>query len=248
MHLEPDDIEQLLHNELDLEVARERRSHLIMCASCRERLEQARCDETEIVAALSAMDHPSPSVDVNQLIARARALEPRSAPMRWAAGILLASVAAGAAYAAPGSPLPGWVARLSGRDAVQSPPPTAPPLTPPLAPVPTAGISVSPGARLVVRFSEPRPNGVVTVTHTEGSEVVVRAIDGVVSFTTNGDSLLVHNAGSNANFELELPRTVPRLEVVVGARRLLLQEGARLTTEAAADSAGRRRLSLGPTP
>ena len=91
------------------------RAHVRTCVSCRHALAEAEARSQEIDALLKASDLPVP---VEQAKARVRArldaersrgerrLD-RGRHLRRAAAILV--VSAGAAYALPGSPLPGWL-------------------------------------------------------------------------------------------------------------------------------------------
>lgn len=175
---------------------------------------------------------------------RARA----SAAAAWgrrAAGILLALATAGAAYAAPGSPLPGWMARLAGRSVV--PAPARPPAGPPPAPEPTlatGGIVVAPGARFAIQFAAAQPVGVAVVSLADGPDIVARSSGGPATFTTDESRLTIGNRGSSASYEIELPRGAPRIELLLGDRRLLLKDDARVTTAAPVDARGRWTVRL----
>src|SRR5688500_7027672 len=107
MHLDEEQLQRMLHGEAAPVAGRPLREHLSACAECRERLRQAERDEAEVHALLRRVDHPAPAVSAEAVAARAGRAPDRGWG-RWAAGILLALTAAGAAYAAPGSPLRGW--------------------------------------------------------------------------------------------------------------------------------------------
>ena len=69
-------------------------------------------EDRELDELLSRLDHPVPPVSVETVIRRAR--DAGVERLRWAAGIALAlGLAASAAYAAPGSPVPGWIAQAA---------------------------------------------------------------------------------------------------------------------------------------
>ncbi|MGH7579889.1 MAG: hypothetical protein ACREM9_06935, partial [Gemmatimonadales bacterium] len=145
MHLDEERVQRLLHGELDGAGEGAARQHLDGCRDCRALVNHAREEEHRIFGLLREVDHPPAEADPCALLpAAARA---RRGWGRWAAGWLLIVLAGGAAYAAPGSPLPGMLDRLIGRD-----PPVRPQRTD-QAPDdsvarPSAGIAVTPGNRL----------------------------------------------------------------------------------------------------
>lgn len=240
MHLEAEHIQRLLHHELgplDEAVA----SHLAECEQCRRAVEEARLEEARIFDLLRRLDHSPPSVAADELV------KPHRRALVWgrrAAGIVLALGVAGAAYAAPGSPLPRWLDRVVERLAGGSPPPEPPRPAP--APPAVAGIAVTPGERFTIAFAEPQTRGTAIVSLTDGRDVAVRAKNGAATFTSGANRLSINNRASTANYEIELPRAAGRIEIVVGSRRLLLKENGRVTAAAPADSLGRYRLDLAP--
>lgn len=71
-------------------------------------------NDPDIERLLGRLDHPVPDVTPAEIVRRA----PRAGSRRLtrAAGVILGlAVARGAAYAAPGSPLPGWMAKAGRR-------------------------------------------------------------------------------------------------------------------------------------
>jgi anti-sigma factor RsiW len=246
MHPDEELLQRALHGELAVGTRQEVLRHLDGCAECVRRIDRARREEDRIFALLGALDRPIPMIDPGSLAA-----DPRSGRVRWgrrAAVVLLALGAAGAAYAAPGSPLPGWVDRLARWIAGPAPAPAAPVWTGPTEPV-VAGISVSPGARLTIHFATEQRQGQVTVSLTDGSAVTVRAVNGSATFTTGDDRLDIGNRGSTADYEIELPSSAPWVELRVGDRGLWLKRGQRVVTDAVAGSGGHWVLSLlAPVP
>jgi hypothetical protein len=235
MHVEVEEVQRLLHGELEgpRRIALER--HLAGCAECREQVEEARREEEWVFTRLARLDTVAPAVDPARLARRGRSL----VWGRRAAVVLLTLAGAGAAYAMPGSPLPGWMKRVAAWVAGSAAPPRALPAT--------AGIAVSPGDRLSIEFATNQAEGsAATVWLTDGPAVVARALNGTATFTTDVDRLVIGNHGSTANYEIELPRTAKWVEIRVGQRRLLLKQGALVVTEAPADDQGRYLVSLGP--
>lgn len=233
MHLEVEQIQRLLHGELDATGRDAARGHLASCSVCREQLAEAEQEETLILRLLRQLDHAPPAVQADALIARARRGTPRWA--RWAAGVLLSIAVAGVAYAAPGSPLPAWVARVVGWVAGPRPAPAEPG---------AAGVVVEPGERFTIVFEADQEQGSVAVSLTDGASVVVRRLGGSATFTSGVDHLSIANGGSTADYEIELPRGAPWVEIRLGARRLLFKDGPRVITNAPVDARGRYVLAL----
>ena len=81
---------------------------------------------------------------------------------------------------------------------------------------------------------------------TDGDEVTVRAPIGAASFLSAADRLVITNSGSGATFQIQIPRTAPRVEIRVAGRRIFLKDGARVLTEGSAESGNRYLLPLSP--
>lgn len=241
MHLDEEQVQRLLHGELTSPAEDSLRSHLATCLDCRSRLAEAARDEEELNALLRHVDHPPPPVEAEALVARARGHGLGTG--RRAAGILLALGAAGAAYAAPGSPLPGWVAGIV--DWVAGPPErTASPPPAPVAEPGAAGIAVAAGQRFVILFSAHQTDGLASVTLTGESALVVRAPNGAAAFTSDVDQLVIENEGSSADFQIHIPRDAPWVEIRVAGRRVFWKHGSQIVTEGRVDAQGRHLLPL----
>jgi hypothetical protein len=245
MHLDQEHIERLLHGELPAAARQGMREHLAGCDRCRERLDSARRDEAEIFALFRQVDHPPPTVSAEAVADRAR-----SAGLvwgRWAAGILMVVGLAGAAYAAPGSPLRDWVRSAAAWIGVSEPSRREPMLTePPAARV--AGISAQPGPEFVIDFKAPEPGGEAHVSLTTGTEVTVRAPVGAASFTSAAARLVIDNSSSGATYEIEIPRTARRVEIRVAGKRLFLKEGLRVVSRSPIEARSRYSILLSLSP
>jgi hypothetical protein len=225
MHLDDEQIQRLLHGELPAATQHGVREHLGGCARCRESVDHARRDEAEIFALLRQVDHTPPVVSAEAVAGRARVAG--MAWGRWAAGILLFVGIAGAAYAAPGSPLRDWVRAAAAWIRTAAPPSqVSAPIEPPDARV--AGVAAVPGREFVIAFESPEPGGEARVTLTAGTEITVRAPLGAARFTSAADRLTITNSGSGASYEIEIPRTAPRVEIRVAGKRVFLKEGSRI--------------------
>lgn len=233
MHLDEEQVHRLVDGELPPAALTSARAHLGECPECRARVAVAEWEEVELNRLLRAVDHPPPRIDVGSVVARAAIRR-----VGWArrAAVFLATLGvAGVAYAAPGSPVPGWVdaivAGLAGRP-LQSPP--APPESAPQAREPAvAGIAVAPGRSLLIRFASYQPVGQIRVALTDDVLVEVRSVGGGATFSSEVDRLVVDNQGSTASFEIRIPREAARIEIRVEKSGLLLKQGDRIVTNPA---------------
>ena len=242
-HLDEETIQRLLHGEVDPASEEASRAHVSACAECRTRLEEAQREEEKVLALFGRLDRDPVRVDAAELAARARGggLGTRRRSRDWqrrAAVVVLAVGAAGAAFAAPGSPLPRWVDRATAWFRTEGPAPAAD-----TAPG-NAGISVSPTERFTIVFEAGA--GTASVRMTDGPDVVVRAAVGAARFASDVDRLTIEGSAPTADFEVEIPREAPRVEILAGGRRVLLKEGSRIVTDAPEDEEGRYRIPLAP--
>jgi len=243
MHLDEEQVQRLLHRELAPRAEAAARDHVDACADCRWQVEMAQREEARVLELLRHVDHPPPRVAAAAIIARARA--ERGTRGRWvrrAAGIVVATAAAGAAYAATGSPLPRMIDRVVAWVDRRPVPPA--PAARPSAPEAAAGISVTPGGRFTIVFPANRVGGVATVTLTEGTDVTVRSRAGRARFTSDVDGILVESLGDSVRFEIEVPRRAARVEMRVGSRPVFVKDGARVSAEGRRDAGGSYRLQL----
>ena len=221
MHLDEELVQRLLHGEFDPAVAASVRAHVAECPDCRAKVVAAGRAERSVHELFRHLDHPLPRVDAGALATRARARDAEWRP--WAAGLLIVAGLASAAYAAPGSPVPEWIREVFH---VGDRPGVVPKAPGPVSPVEgQAGVAVTPGAGLVILFTSRQAEGEARVTLTEGGQVVVRALTGAASFTSDVDRLVVENRGSSATFEILIPRQAPRVEIRVAGVRMFLKDG-----------------------
>lgn len=234
MHLQDEQIQRLLHGELEPAVEARGRAHLVDCSECRWRVEEAEREERLVLKHLRRLDHAPPEVDVKVLAARAG--RPRL-DYRWVAGIVLVLSAAGAAYAVPGSPVPALVDRMAewiGASARSAPPVEAPREEPG-----SAGIAIAPGERFTLLILSGEDGVLATVALTDGSDIVARSLNGPASFTTGIDRLTIATGSAGTRLAIELPRVAPWIEIRSGGERLLLKDGDRILTSAPVDDEGR---------
>jgi hypothetical protein len=240
MHLDDERVQRLLHGELEPAMERQARQHLAGCNDCRLLVDDARAEEDRIFGLLRELDHPLPEADPRVILATTRA--PRVRWERWAAGVLLVVAAGGAAYAAPGSPLPRVLNRLiawvAPAQTLSGPAASADGATPS-----SAGIAVAPGDRLTIRFVGDRDSAVAMVSLTDGDEVLVRAVKGSAAFTSDVDRLSVQSTGP-ARFEILIPRSAPSVEIVAGEHPVFRMDASRVVTETTRDAEGRYLIPL----
>jgi hypothetical protein len=245
MHLDDEQVQRLLHGELELAGEQLARQHLAACNDCRTLVDEARAEEHRIFSLLREVDHPPPVVDPRVVLAAGS--RPRTQWGRWAAGILLVAAAGGAAYATPGSPLPAALDRLMAMLAPTQPPAGADTAATDTAP-PGSGIAVTPGDRLTIRFLVEGDSVFATLWLTDADEVVVRAVKGAATFSSDVDRLLVRSAGT-AGFEILIPRSAPWVDVLAGDTLVFRKQAARLVTQTGLAADGRYRLILSsPSP
>jgi hypothetical protein len=243
MHLGDEEIQRVLHGEIESAVRGEALEHLDACSSCRQRLDDAGREEAGIYALLSHVDHPVPEVHPQSLMV-ARSAAPTGGWRRKAALIALAVGGAGVAYAAPGSPLPGWINRIGAIMARHAAAPAVPTAPSPSESTPSGGIAVTPHDRFTIGFTSVQTSGTATVILTDGHDIIARSANGTATFMTDVDRLTISNEASAADYEIQVPRGAPWVEIRVAARRLLLKRGAEVLSDVPADTLGRYVLSL----
>ena len=233
MHLDEEQVQRLVHAELTPAAESAARDHLGGCADCRARVTVAEDEEAWVAERLRELDHPPARVVGAETIA---AVATRRASVRapnwgrWAAGILLVAAAAGGAYAA--------IRVIRAGDRV------SPDTTVPAPPTVSRGVALPPGERLTIDFAAEQPQSVATVTLTAGTEVAVRAVDGVATFTSDPDRLSIDNARSSARYEIEIPSTAREVRIRVGGGEIFAMEGRRVVTGAPRGPDGRYVIPL----
>ena len=245
MHLDDERVQRLLHGELEPAGERLARQHLAACDDCRTLVDAARAEEQRIFGLLREVDHQLPQVDPEVILAAGR--NSRTRWERWAAGLLLVVAAGGAAYAAPGSPLPAALDRLAGLVAPTRFPSGTDATATGSAPT-GAGIAVTPGDRLTIRFVVEGDSAFATLSLADGEEAVVRAVEGAATFSSDVDRLSVRSAGP-ARFEILIPRSAPWVEVQAGNTPIWRKQAADVVTRVKPGTDGRYGLALAsPTP
>lgn len=248
VHLGEVELQRLLDGELPPSAARSAREHVLGCGDCRVRAETARAEETRVAELLGRLDHPPPRIALGAVVAAARASiarERRGAWTRRAAAVLLALGAAGVAAAAPGSPLAHLVRRAIEGAAPARLVEPGPAESRVAAPEPgEQGIAVLPGERLTIVFASERPGGTAVVELGDGAEVAVRSIGGAATFTADDELLSIGDHGSAARFGIVVPRSAPRVDILVAGRRVFSKRAATILADGARDERGRYVVPL----
>lgn len=237
MHLDDERMQRLLHDELAPPAQAVALEHLETCDTCRARLDDEARAEHRLFTTLQAIDTPPP-LRMPHFDARPRVSR------RWLAQ-LVASIGglaiAGIAFAAPGSPLPGLLRRVT-----QSTPTVSAPSPPPAAePATDAGIAVTPGRRLAIDVARGSA-AVATISLTDSREVILRAVGGRPSFSSGVDRVAIRNVDGVTALFIDIPRTAPYVELRVDGTRVLVKDGPEIATAARRDGAGRYALPLAP--
>ena len=192
--------------------------------------------DRDLLDLLETVDEPTPEVDPSDLIARAERRRPPTFA-RWAAGILLTFGAAGAVYAAPGSPVPGWIETLAGRG-----PTTSAVIDGGTEPADISGIGVPLVASLSIEL-QPQASGTLTVLLTSENSVRVAAMNGSAVFDSQVRRLVVESAAT-PDYRIAIPRTAMRVDVLVGGRSVFRIEEGEIVTTAEPAAAGQYSFAM----
>jgi hypothetical protein len=196
--------------------------HLRGCAACRARLAEARKRGEAIESMLSGRpgtpDAALAKARVRRRLDTERAAAPRlfSRAFRRAAAIL--AMSAGAAYAVPGSPVPGWLGRGESRPASASGLSEAAPAvgveaTPEA--MPQEAVLVPVGPRLELFVEEVAPGREVEVLWLEGSTAWISAGPGA-RYSVAGAGATVR--APNGPVRLGIPRTAAWVSLRINGR------------------------------
>jgi hypothetical protein len=240
MHLDDERIQRLLHDELGPAEA-EIRLHLESCAACRGLVDGARDEERRTFGLLSQVDHPRPAIDPRVLLAERTASDGHWG--RRAAAVILGAAIAGAAYALPGSPLPAALDRLLGTSVARHDSTSAAERG--LFPAP-AGIAIPAEDGLVIQLLAEGDGAVATIELTGDEEVVVRAVEGSATFTSDPGRLTVRSSGP-LRLEIHIPRAATSVEVLAGPTPVFRTLDGDPVSEIPPDSTGRFVIPLRPT-
>ena len=190
------------------------RAHVRACVQCAARQQTLIDDDVTIGGLLAELDDPP------------RAVQPRfahEARRRWvrrglrtAAAAAATLAVAAAAMVVPGSPVHRWISRAVVVP-VQEPHSGA------AAPVPvaTSGIAVPASRSLVIVFRREQLHGTVEIIRTATGDVTFRSRGGNAAYQVASGQVSIDNEVPADAYQIEVPRSVQQLQILVGARVLL---------------------------
>ena len=234
MHADEGQLRTLVDGELGHE---QLRHHVQGCGACKARAEWVRMERDEVFDLLATLDHSRAGVGPEKVIARGLALRWR--PIAKAAGFAVVFALAGAAYAAPRSPIRSLLARVLSREPAPSPAVQRSAAEPVVS-----GITVAPGDRMVIAFAAAQPKGEIRVRLGDVEEIEVRTTGAGAAFTAGEKNLSINNTGLNADFEILLPRSAPLVELFIGKDRIFAKRGDEVTTLGSRTATGGYVVSL----
>ncbi len=225
-HLSDGRIQQLLSDEISQEMRAESEEHLARCAECRIRVGEAEQAEVQLGELLRTLDDPMPSISAEQMLTVGK-----SAPVAWrriAAGIVLAFLAAGGLYAAPGSPIPGWFDSFVANDPVGG----ADSLDGPV------GVAIEVVDSFVVRLGQPQDIETIRVILTAGRQLNVLVENGVAGFRSSPSELYIDNPNPSDVVEVSVPQNASQVDIFLGDTRIFrIREGV-VDSDATPDTTG----------
>lgn len=236
MHLETEQVERLLHGELEPGQESVLRAHVRKCPLCERRLERASAEEEEIFHALRRLDHPVPPISLETITAPVPA--GRASWRRTAAGIALVIATTGALYAFPGSPLPGLLRTAPKRADPEGG--AGPAASQPYA----SGVAVDPGESIDLVFESEQEHGIATVRLVDARELGVRALGEPITFDVGIGRLTVANRGAAADYVILIPRSAPSVRIHVGAELVLRKDRDGIHAPSGAEATETYRLPL----
>lgn len=240
MHPDTEQLQRMAHGE---PVPAETRAHVSRCDECSARAAQLDEEEGRVIALLEQIVHASPPIGADAIRRRARADSPA---WRRAAVVLLAVGLAGAAYAAPGSPLPGLVERAVGWAAGRPAP--RPGAAAADDPRPSSrGILVVPEGDFIIDIRTAGAGAVAAVRIIGNRAIAVRSPAEGVGFTSDANRLVVDVRSDSARLEIGIPEGAA-VTVRADGRAVLVSDGKRILTPIARDSSGIYVIALDAVP
>lgn len=239
MHPDDSRLQRLLHEQLEPPEAARVSDHVAECLDCQRRFaEQASTDEL-IDGALSALDATPPSVTICDIRRRAsQTARPRRPWIRAAAAGIVGIAFAGAAYAAPGSPLPSLLMRVTGRAIPEIEPARAPTSAP-------YGIAVSHQGGLTISITATGPETELTVRLNDADrEVSVRSTSERIVYESDPGRLSVTTFEAGTQVAVVVPSSAPLVRIVTDKESIWEKVDDLVRTAAAVDSSGAYRLMI----
>lgn len=228
------DLRALLDGELPAAQRLQVEQHTGACGVCRARLAALESASQETAALLNLLPRAEPDLRIESIVARAR----RPRLRRWGAiAAALALFIATVAGATVGRP---YVRALVEQiRAVVRPAPAAPP--PPQTPKPPSlgqlGVAVLPGPQTDISFDAPQSAGTLRVSLADTVKLVIDPTASV-TYRVYPGGVIVHNRGSEASYEVLVPRQARHVRILVAGRVVFEKTGSSISAASRAEHTG----------
>jgi len=223
------DLRALLDGELPAAQRLPVEQHTAECAVCRARLAELESAAQETAALLTLLPTAAPNLRIESIVARAS--RPR---LRWgviAAGLaLFVATVAGATVGRP------YVRALVEqiRGIVRPTPPAPPTPNPSLGQL---GVAVAPGPQTDISFDATQSAGTLRVVLADTTKLVIDPT-AAVTYRIYPGGVIVHNSGSDASYEVLVPRRARHVRILVAGRLLFEKAGSSISAAARAEPTG----------
>ena len=232
MHPDDSTWRSLLDGEVTPTITAELEEHLEGCPACRLSAGVIARDRTTVRALLDSLGGPAPRRSVQEILQRAR----RTTSRRWAllaAMILLGMVTVAGASIATGL-FQAVVERIRRPQQPDLPGQTVPRADTQFA----TGITLAAGESAEIVFRSRQGAGTVTISESEGSNIEIITTVSIPYAVRNG-RITISNGGTNADYQITIPRRPLRVEVRVADRVLFTKLGSLITATVRPDSTGK---------
>jgi hypothetical protein len=224
------ELRALLDAELPAARQLEVEQHTAECDACRARLAVLESAAQETAALLNQLSSAAPELHIEPIVARAR--RPR---LRWgaiAAGLaLFIATVAGATVGRP------YVRALVEqiRVVIRLTPHAAPQT--PKAGLGQLGVAVAPGPQTDISFDAAQSVGTLRVLLADTTNLVIDPT-AAVAYRIYPGGVVVHNRGSEASYDILVPRQARHVRILVGGRVVFEKTASSITAAVRADPAG----------
>jgi len=238
--MHPDDfrLQRLLHGDLEPAEAASVREHLAECSDCQLRFAEQIATDQRIAEALSTLDTPATPISIGDIRRAGHQPARRRLPwMRMAAAIVVGLAFAGAAYAAPGSPLPALLRRvIEGGGGERAVMPTSSPF----------GIAVSPRGELTISIDAIGGAEITVRLDDATGEVSVRSTSEQIVFESDPGHLSVVSPEAGTRIEIVVPTAALLVRIVSAGEPLWVKRDDGVTSTFPLDTAGTYRMLIEP--
>ncbi len=221
--------------ELSAVPAHALRQHRDGCARCQQRCSELETAQRECGALLAVLDAPMPSVDVNVVIWLAQARREASAWRSIAAAVAIVLIGAAATVAAA-SPLVWQMIARAWQTVVSTPRPVGSPNVGPTVGETTpqpVGIAIEPRGAVRIAFQAVQVGGEIRIALTNDSGKVSVVANRSVPYSVRSTTVVISNAGTDATYDIVIPRNSPQATVLVAGEEVFVKDGWRVSTHLA---------------